>query len=148
MQDSYDIANSWLEALASSVPLAAFCQERFNKNPTVVLGERPGEKHGEDEAPFVLIIPVHDKGGYESDQSQSTALVVLGLKDRETVSVGAYGTRERGYESQGLFEGVVLACLADTDFPPSHWEGQTAQPSPWYFERYTFLEIIQTRTIG
>jgi hypothetical protein len=146
MDESYDIAHSWLEALSSSLALANFCQDNFGKAPTIWLGYPMTDKPGQQIAPYVVVIPVKDSGGFEVAASVSTVLVGLGLVDKETEAVGD-AVEHRGYKTARLFEKAVLEVLGATAFPPSSWDGETAQPGHGYFERQTFYEIEQARTI-
>lgn len=147
MDESYEVAFAWAQALASNTDLAAFCVERFGKAQSVVLGFDPVEKRGEPDVPFLLVIPMTDKGGFEAKQGQSTVLVVHGLEDAQTLADDSGAAIVRGFQSISLFEAVVRAVLRETDFPPSAWEGESSRPGEAYFERHTFYQVIQDRTI-
>lgn len=147
MDESYDIAFAWAKALASNTDLAAFCVQRFGKAQSVVLGFDPVEQRGEPDVPFLLVIPMTDRGGFEAEQAHSTVLVVLGLDDAETVQDASGAQIVRGFESLKLFETAARAVLGATDFPPSVWEAESSRPGESYFERHTFYQVIQDRTI-
>lgn len=147
MEESYDIAFAWAQALASNTDLSAFCVERFGKAQSVVLGFDPVERRGEPDVPFVLVIPMKDKGGFEEEQSQSVVLVVLGLDDDQTLQDASGAAIVRGFASLSLFESAARAVLRETDFPPSGWEGESSRPGEAYFERHVFYHVNQDRTI-
>lgn len=147
MQESYDIAEVWAKALASNTDLAAFCLERFNSKHTVQLGFDPVEKLGEPDTPFILVIPMTDKGGFEVEQAHSVVLLVLGLDDEDTINDPSGAKIVRGFQSLRLFESAALEVLGQTNFPPMAWEGESSRPGEAYFERHTFYQVIQDRTI-
>ena len=146
MDESYEIAHSWFMALADSLALADFCQDNFATAPTVLLGFPMDDKPGQHIAPYVVVIPVEDQGGFEAKTSVSTVAVGMGLEDKATVQTGA-AIEHRGYQTVRLLEKVVLQVLEETDFPPSRWKGETGRPGRAYFERLTFYQIDQARTI-
>lgn len=147
MQEAYEIAEVWAKALASNTDLAAFCEERFGKAASVILGFDPVERRGEPDVPFALVIPMKDKGGFEEEQSQSVVLVVLGLDDDQTEQDDSGATIVRGFRSLSMFEAAARAVLRETEFPPSAWEAETSRPGEAYFERHIFFHVIQDRTI-
>lgn len=147
MDESYEIAFAWSQALASNTDLAAFCVERFGRAPSVQLGFDAVEKHGEPHTPYVLVVPMSDKGGFEVEQAHSVVLLVLGLEDEEVVQDSSGAAIVRGFQSLRLFDSMALAVLEQTQFPPSAWEAESSRPGEALFEKHAFYQVNQDRTI-
>lgn len=148
MEEAHDIARIWFDALVGSSDLDAFCTERFGAGVNVLLGVPTEDKAGQDQAPYVAVVPLKDDGGYEVEQAESTIVLDLGIVDKQRIKVGANGLILRGHESLGLFVAAARNILAETDFPPSSWEIEAAPPMSHFFEAICFFKVDQDRTIG
>ncbi|GAB6125028.1 hypothetical protein [Humidesulfovibrio idahonensis] len=147
MQESYDIAKIWNQALTADPDLNAFCQNAFHKNLSIFLGAVMEDLPGEQVAPYLALISVEDKGGFETVQAESTVLIFMGIMDKSVTKIGN-NTVIRGPETMNQLEKIVRSALEQTDFPPSRWHATSAQPGPHYFERHCFYIVEQDRTIG
>lgn len=148
MTKDYDIANAWALALEDDLGLAAFCTQRFGKAPQVMLGVGSGKNPlGEADAPYIMVIPLRNQDGFEEQTARPEIIVSFGLVDTTRETFGTNGTKARGYESIKLFEELVLAVLAATDFAPSRWEGENDQPGKHFFIRHIRYECDIPNTI-
>ncbi len=148
MAESYDIAHVWAQALSSSADVAALCQTLFGKRAMIMLGAPYTEALSDADAPYILVLPAKDEGGFEEAQAVSMVAVVLGVASTEDESLGQQNDIEiLGYRLLRTLEKAVTETLKDTEFAPSSWEGETARPGRSLFERALFYSINQDRTI-
>jgi len=148
MPESYDIALAWSTALSGSPDIAAYCQNLFGKRAHVTLGAPYTDTLNEKDAPYIIVLPAKDEGGFEAQLAVSTVAVVLGIHCQETQPIDQGEDLEiLGYRLLRGFEQTVVSVLAQTEFAPSTWEGETSRPGRALFERAVFYEIEQHRTI-
>jgi hypothetical protein len=148
MPTTNDIASAWSEALESSTTLAAFCVGRFGQEHTVRQGFRKGRELGEDDAPFLVVVPFLDEGGDEVATTTHKVVMTIGLVDGVVESFGQRGERARGFESMSLMEQAVRDVLEKADYVLSRWTGEYECPGPDFYIRHILFEIDIPRTIG
>jgi hypothetical protein len=146
MAEAYDIVKCWSEELAQSATLAAFCRERFGTGPHVLLGYALTSRPDERRAPWILLLPMEQDGGYEAEAEESRVLLAFGVIDSEVVTSGAL-TEQRGHASIKLFEEAIRQVLSATDWPPSTWGGEYVQPADDYYEAHRIYTYHETNTL-
>ncbi|MBU1040140.1 MAG: hypothetical protein KKF77_03450 [Proteobacteria bacterium] len=147
MATDYDIADAWAQALEADTELTAFCVSRFGKAPQVMLGVGFGNALGENDTPYIMVIPLRNQDGFEEELAVPEVVLSIGVVDTTSETFGTRGIRARGYKSLDLFEGLILSVLKDTDYAPSRWEGENDQPGEYFFIRHIRYACDIPRTI-
>lgn len=145
---SFDVAQTWYEALRVDTGLVEFCRDRFGELPRFRLGMNPRSKPGHQDCPYVMIVPVRDRDGWEADAGEHGVAVVLGFADDERVTDAEDALRYRGFETAMEFEALVRLRLDATNYPMSAWEGETVVPGNGQFERIMQVTVTVPRTLG
>ena len=148
MPTDNQIATLWAAALESSCAIADLCTQRFGKEQFVRKGLRHGHELGEDDAPFLVVVPFADLDGFEAEQSTAKVVLTIGIKDNVVEPLGHRGESARGTDSMDLMEQAVLGVLGATQEPPSRWTGEYECPGPDFYIRHILYEIDAIRTIG
>lgn len=92
MNIQWDIMQAWAEALRESGPLSAWCASAYGRAPQVLLGVNYAKPPGDDDAPFVAILP----GPVESTADLSADEI------RIRIVLAVYDERFDGGELAGL----------------------------------------------
>lgn len=149
MPSDYDVANAWAIALEASATLASFCQQRFGKSPKVSLGMDFGNENlTERDAPYLIVIPLRSKGGFEADYDVPSVVISVGVVDQARETFGTHGTRARGYGSLDELEALICTVLDSTEFTPSTWDGENDQLGKHFYTRHILFECVIPRTLG
>ena len=142
-----ELANFWATEIEASETIAALCQALFGKAPLVRQGWRKGHELGEQDVPFVVVLPLSDEDGFEAEISTAKVVVTIGIVDREWIKFGANGQRSRGLESMERVEAALRDLLGETSDPPSRWTAEYEIPGPDFYVRSILYETDNLRTI-
>ncbi|WP_243546375.1 hypothetical protein [Pseudodesulfovibrio tunisiensis] len=146
---SLDIAETWYEALLASVAVNEHCQAAFGKLPSMFLDFDKRDKHGAQQVPYIGVIPMADRDGDEIGMGVHSILLVLGIKDDDTVEdAGGRGVRYMGGKTLQRFESVVRSFLASLRYPLSDWQAEKSNPGNGYFEKHIFITVNLPNTLG
>ncbi len=148
MQESNAISTRWAAALEASATIASLCTARFGKEHFVRKGRRKGHELGEDDAPFLVVLPFVDEGGFEAELATAKVVVTIGIVDSEMEPIGQRGDSARIFDSMDQVEQAVLKVLESTDDLPSRWTGEYEVIDPGFCVRHILYEIDTPRTIG
>ena len=153
----YKIADAWMQALQESTVIQNFCQEKYGKSPTFLMGTTPRQLPDEDNCPFILIMPGHKVEGID----EGTFSYILGIAwvifndkvaaDGNIVPFDSYpnasltdmlGMRECNSIGQLIYE-ELQACAESKGWPISHIDFDIS-PSEAIFPQWSGVLVATT----
>lgn len=76
-----ELVSTFLDKLKESNDLDDFFTSNYGKSPSFALGHDERDEYGEEEAPFVVLVPLNWTGGITSGNTMFTMDIDIGIED-------------------------------------------------------------------
>lgn len=139
---SYDIAETWKDAVRDSIAINNFCSAALGGDPKLFMDVDPRDMPGKKDAPYIAFLPHGSPSGGQGEEEIQFAVSVFVAMVDDTVTKSG---REVVYAGRGILERefnplVVEAIEGVGDLAPEKHSWEVAQLDSGFF----FLENIFT----